>query len=96
VPRPPRTPWIAPQRKVAVAGIAVAGALVFIGAGVGIGAAAFGSDDRHGPVNRFDRPGPYDGRGPVFPGYPGYPKFPNGPRHLPHQSATPTPSPSTS
>jgi hypothetical protein len=89
IPRPPRTPWIAPQRKGAVIAISIVAALALLGAGVGIGAAAFGATDNHGPV-RFERPGPYGGQG--FPG------FPNGPRHRTPapRPTTPTPSPSPS
>jgi len=89
VPRPPKVPWIAPQRKGAVIAIAIAAALVFLGAGVGIGAAAFGGSDRHGPV-RIERP--RYGEGPL----PGYPGIPKGPRHHQLPPSTPTPSPTAS
>jgi hypothetical protein len=83
-------PWIAPQRKAAVIAISIVAACALLGAGVGIGAAAFGNDN-HRPVQRFQRPGPYDRQGQ----YPGYPHLPNGPRRLPQSPTSPAPSAST-
>ena len=92
VPRPPKVPWIAPQRKGAAIGISIVAALLLLGGGVGIGAAAFGNDDHNnGPAYRFERPGPGYGKGP-FQGYPGMPK---GPRNGQQAPASPTPSPSS-
>jgi hypothetical protein len=93
VPRAPKVPWIAPQRKGAAIAISIGAALVLLGGGVGIGAAAFGHDDHHGPSRQFDRHGPYDGQG-QFPGYPGGPGFPNRPHQPQQPPATPSPAPS--
>jgi hypothetical protein len=75
--------------------ICIVTALVLLGAGVGIGAAAFGTDHPR-PVQRFVRPGPgYDRQGPLA-GRPGYPNGPRQRRHLPDSPApTPSPRPST-
>jgi hypothetical protein len=87
VPRPPRTPWIAPQRKFAATAIAIAAAVVLLVVG---GVAGWAIADR-GPQVRnvqFDRPGFGDGPR-QFPGpNGGHRNFPR----VPLPSATPSPS----
>ena len=94
VQRPPRSPWIAPQRKGAVIGISIVAAFALIGGGIGIGAAAFGSDDHGGPGHRIERPGYGQGQLPGNPGFPGGPRNRMQPPANP-APATPTPAPST-
>ena len=48
----PREPWVNPSRRGHLAGIGVVGALVCLGAGIGIGVAISGNDhgDRRHPI----------------------------------------------
>ena len=90
VPRPPKTPWIAPQRKLAVTAIAIAAALVLLVLG-GVGGWAISDHSGSTRNVQFVGPGFRDGQR-HFPG-------PNGgPRHIPRLPApvTPTPAPSAS
>ena len=89
IPRPPKTPWIAPQRKAAVTGIAIAAAVVLVAAGA-VGDRLVSNDDHGSRIVQFDGPGFGRGQGPrMLPG-PGMP----GKRY--HLSPVPTPSPSAS
>jgi hypothetical protein len=93
IPRPPKSPWIAPQRKGAVIGIAIAAGLALLLAGGVIDRAAF-NQDHHPRYVDFRGPGPqFQPGGPrIFPRMPGNGRYRHGPANVP----TPTPSPSTS
>jgi hypothetical protein len=65
VARPPRVPWVNPDRRSHVIGAAIIGGLVVLASGFGIGYASSGGHDRHGP-QRMER-----GGGPHFQGPPG-------------------------
>lgn len=95
VPRPPRVPWVNPARRSHLAGAALAGAIVLLGAGFGIGYAASPDDHGRGGSMRMERgggfpPGHRDGRLGPFPGrqFPG--NRPNGPGPLPGASVAPS------
>ncbi len=101
IPRPPRVPWVNPDRRSHVIGSSVIAGLVLLGAGFGIGyASSSDSHDRSGPV-RLQRgggfpPGLRDGRMMPFPGHqlPGNRK--RGTNPLPGATAIPsTPAPSS-
>ena len=47
VPRPPRVPWVNPDRRVHLAGAAIIAGLVLLAGGFGIGWAASSGDDHH-------------------------------------------------
>ncbi len=91
IARPPKTPWIAPQRKPAVIAIAIAAAVMLLLIGGVSGWAIFDAGNGHPTRNvQFDRPG--FGNGPrVFPNGPDG----NGRRNFPRIPVTPTPAPST-
>lgn len=63
VARPPRVPWINPERRTSLILAAVLAALVLIGAGFGIGYAVAPSGDHHGDYYRYG-PMMRDGYGP--------------------------------
>jgi hypothetical protein len=57
IPRPPKSPWIAPQRKGAVIGISVAAGLALLLAGGVIDRVAFDNNDHPGRSVQFGGPG---------------------------------------
>jgi hypothetical protein len=60
VPRPPRVPWVNPDRRSHVVGAGVLGGLVVLAAGFGIGyAVAPSGHDGRGPGLRIERGGAY-------------------------------------
>jgi len=93
IPRPPKSPWIAPQRKGAVIGISVAAGLALLLAGGVIDRVAFDNDHPGRPV-QFGGPGYRYLPGPQM--MPRMPQLPpgNGKRNhpWPKPSSIPTPS----
>lgn len=60
VMRPPRVPWVNPDRRSHIVGAGVLGGLVVLAAGFGIGyAVAPSGHDGRGPGMRIERGGPY-------------------------------------
>ena len=92
IPRPPKSPWIAPQRKGAVIGISVAAALVLLLAGGVIDRVAFDNDHPARSVE-FGGPGPRYLPGPQLkPRMPQLPGQGNRNHPRPQPSSVPTPS----
>jgi hypothetical protein len=93
IPRPPKSPWIAPQRKGAVIGISIAAGLALLLAGGVIDRVAFDNND-HGRSVQFGGPGYRYLPGPQM--MPRMPQLPpgNGKRNRPwpNPSSVPTPS----
>jgi hypothetical protein len=101
VPRPPRVPWVNPDRRLHLVGAAVIAALVLLAGGFGIGYAASSGHDHHGDM-RMDRGNFGDLRGPgmMRGGYPDMhgprgqlPQFPN--PQATSTAPTPTPTPTS-
>jgi hypothetical protein len=94
IPRPPKSPWIAPQRKGAVIGISVAAGLALLLAGGVIDRVAFDDNDHPGRSVQFGGPGYRYLPGPQM--MPRMPQLPpgNGKRNRPgpNPSSIPTPS----
>ena len=96
VARPPRVPWVNPARRAHVVGVAAAGALVLLGAGIGIGFAASGDGHHRGGIYRMElRPGFRQLEEPpgrviyrIPPRFPGSRQFPTAPAATPSPSAT--------
>jgi hypothetical protein len=94
IPRAPKSPWIAPQRKGAVIGISVAAGLALLLAGGVIDRVAFDDNDHPGRSVQFGGPGYRYLPGPQM--MPRMPRLPpgNGKRNRPwpNPSSIPTPS----
>jgi hypothetical protein len=94
VVRPPRVPWVNPDRRSHIVGAGVLGGLVVLAAGFGIGyAVAPSGHDGHGPGLRIERGGAYfPGR--MVPGPAGQFPVPGNRQHrlpaAPASSAAPT------
>ena len=94
IPRPPKSPWIAPRRKGAVIGISVAAGLALLLAGGVIDRVAFDNDNHPGRSIQFGGPGYRYLPGPQM--MPRMPQLPPGNgkqnRPWPNPSSIPTPS----
>lgn len=94
VARPPRVPWVNPERRAHIIAVVGAGALVLLGGGIGIGFAAGDGGHHRGDGYRMEiRPGGYynlvPGRhGGFVPRFPGAPQFPTAPAPTPAPTAT--------
>jgi hypothetical protein len=101
VPRPPRVPWVNPDRRPHVIGSAIVAALVLLGAGFGIGYAAAPSDHgRYGPQHMQPGMQFQPGQGGIAPGrigkFPGPGKQrPGGPGNAPFPASSTPVAPST-
>ncbi|MEO9108790.1 MAG: hypothetical protein ABI368_01065, partial [Jatrophihabitantaceae bacterium] len=57
IARPPRAPWVNPDRRWHVLAVAVVSALILLGGGIAIGAAANGGHGSRSGVARIERGG---------------------------------------
>jgi hypothetical protein len=94
--RPPRVPWVNPDRRSHILGAGVLGGLVVLATGFGIGyAVAPSGHDGHGRMMRIERGGGYYGPR-MVPGPGGqFPGRGNGPGRLPGPPASASATPTT-